>query len=98
MASADKDTKIWAMFSLVATLGAAAVAKKVVDRGWRLATGKTPPANPADPDVALREAVAWAVLSGTVVAVARMLATRRAASYYQRSTGALPASVRKAAK
>ena len=46
---------------------------------WKAATGKEPPANPADPDVAMREALLWAAVSGTLVAVARMLATRRAA-------------------
>ena len=44
----------------------------------------------ADPDVQLWEAVLWAAASGTFVALARMLATRRAAHYYQRSTGQLP--------
>ncbi len=98
MASTEKDTKIWSLFSLVVTLGTAALAKKAVDKVWRLATGKKPPANPGDPDVALREAVTWAFLSATVVAVAKMLATRRAASYYERSTGSLPASLRKPTK
>ena len=48
-------------------LGAAALAKKALDTGWKAATGKHPPENPADPDVAMGEAVAWAVVSGTFV-------------------------------
>jgi hypothetical protein len=88
-------SKLWTVFSLVSALGAAALAKKTLDAGWRAATGKQPPANPADPDVAVGEAVAWAVVSGTFVALARMLAQRRAAKYYVRSAGHLPPQLQK---
>jgi hypothetical protein len=83
-------SKVWSMLSLGSAVVAAAVAKKGLNASWRVATGKNPPANPADPDVDLWEAVAWAVVSGTIIALARMLATRRAANYYARSTGRLP--------
>ena len=83
-------SKIWSVFALASALGAATVTKKGLDVSWRAATRKKPPENPADPDVELREAVAWAVVSGAFVGLARMLAQRRAASYYQRSTGRLP--------
>jgi hypothetical protein len=90
-----ESSKIWSVFSLVSALGAAAIAKKALNTGWRAATGKNPPANPADPDVDMREAVVWAMVSGTLIALARMLATRRAANYYARSTGHLPPELRK---
>jgi len=83
-------SKVWSVFSLVSALGAAAVAKKALNTTWRATTGKNPPANPADPDVDVWEAVAWAAVSGTLIAIARMFATRRAANYYARSTGHLP--------
>jgi len=83
------------VFSLVSALGAAALAKKAIDKSWTIATGKKPPENPADPDVDIWEAVAWAVASGTAVGLARMIAQRRAASYYTRSTGHLPPDLRK---
>jgi hypothetical protein len=41
------------------------------------------------------EAVAWAVVSGTFVALARMLAQRRAAHYFERSAGHLPPQLQK---
>jgi hypothetical protein len=88
-------SKVWSVFSLVAALGAAAFTRKALDRSWKLATGKKPPENPADPDIDLWEAVAWAVVTGAFVALARMLAQRRAASYYQRSTGHLPPDLQK---
>ncbi|GAA1542671.1 DUF4235 domain-containing protein [Nocardioides humi] len=91
---AQDSSKVWSVFSLVAALGAAAVAKKGLDTSWRAATGKQPPANPADPDVDVWEAVAWAAVSGTFVALAKMLAQRRAATYYLKSTGHLPPGLR----
>jgi hypothetical protein len=89
MASGDS-SKVWSALSLVAVLGAAAVAKKALNTGWKAATGKKPPANPADPDVEAKEAVAWAVVSGALIGLARMAAARRAAGYYAKSTGHLP--------
>jgi hypothetical protein len=83
-------SKVWSIFSLVAALGAAAIAKKGLNTSWKAATGKNPPANPADPDVDVWEAIAWAAVSGTFVGIARMLASRKAADYYTRSTGHLP--------
>ena len=88
-------SKIWTVFSLVSALGAAALAKKALDAGWKTATGKQPPENPADPDVDVWEAVTWAAISGTFVALAKMLAQRRAAGYYARSTGHLPPPLQK---
>ncbi len=95
-ASGAKDSsKVWTIFSLGASLTGAAFAKKALNASWKAATRRQPPENPADPDVALREAMAWAVASGAFVGVVRMLAQRRAASYYHRSTGHLPPDLRK---
>jgi hypothetical protein len=90
-------SKVWSVFSLVAALLAATVARKGLNATWKAATGKEPPANPADPQVAMAEALLWAAVSGTLVAVARMLATRRAANYYAKSTGKLPPGVAQSA-
>lgn len=95
---ADDSSKVWSVFSLVSALGAAVVARKAIDKTWRVATGKKPPENPADPDVQLGEAVAWAALTGALVALARMLAQRRAAGYYAKSTGHLPPGLKKDGK
>ncbi|MDF1603197.1 DUF4235 domain-containing protein [Nocardioides sp. YIM 152315] len=95
---AEGGSKIWTAFSLASALTAAAVAKKTLDKSWTLATGKKPPENPADPDVEIWEAVSWAVASGVAVGLAKMLAQRRAASYYARSTGHLPPELQKDAQ
>ncbi|WP_210652102.1 DUF4235 domain-containing protein [Nocardioides sp. SYSU D00065] len=91
---AAESSKVWSVFSLVSALGAASVARKAIDKGWRMATGKNPPENPADPDVSVGEAVAWAAVTGALVALARMFAQRRAAGYYTRSTGHRPPGLR----
>lgn len=88
--SKQDSSKMWSVMSLASGLAAAAVVRKLLDGGWKVATGKEPPANPADPDVKVREAVAWAVVSGTAINLGRMWAGRRAARYYVRSTGHLP--------
>ena len=92
---AKDSSKVWSAFSLAAALGAAAVAKKGLDTTWKAATGKNPPENPADPDVDVWEAITWAAISGTLIALAKMLAQRRAAGYYAKSTGELPPPLRK---
>ncbi len=96
MAKGNKDSsKVWSIFSLVAAIGGATVARKTLTKSWQKATGKNPPANPADPDVDFAEALMWAAVSGTVVQIARMLATRKAAGYYAKSTGHLPPGLQK---
>ncbi|QWZ09481.1 DUF4235 domain-containing protein [Nocardioides panacis] len=86
-------SKVWTLFGLAATVGATMVARKAMTATWKLSTGKEPPSNPEHPDVSMAEAATWAVASGVAVGLARMLATRKAASYYRRSTGHLPANL-----
>jgi len=57
--------------------GAAFAARKVIQFAWKKITGKEPP-EPEDPQVALAEALAWAVAMAVGVQVARMLAVRAA--------------------
>lgn len=91
---AQDSSKVWSVFSLVSAIGAATVARKALEKGWTMATGKNPPENPADPDVEVREAVAWALVTGALIALARMFAQRRAAGYYTKSTGHRPPGLR----
>lgn len=92
---ASDSSKMWTVFSLVSALVAATAARKGLNTSWKVATGKQPPENPADPDVDIWEAVAWATVSGVAIGVARMLAQRKAANYYARSTGHLPPGVQR---
>jgi hypothetical protein len=86
-------SKVWTVLGLAATVGATMAARKALAATWKLSTGKQPPSNPEHPDVSLKEAVTWAVVSGVAVGLARMFASRKAAEYYRRSTGHLPANL-----
>lgn len=89
-------SKAWSAMALASTVFAGIAARKAMTTSWKVATGKEPPANPADPDVSIGEAAAWAVVSGVAIGVARMLASRKAADYYRRSTGHLPPNLQQA--
>jgi len=89
-------SKVWSAYALAATVFAGIAARKALNTSWKAATGKEPPANPADPDVSIGEATAWAVASGVAIGVARMLASRKAANYYRKSTGHLPPNLQDA--
>jgi hypothetical protein len=86
-------SKVWSVVALGSTVVAAAAARKALTLTWKASTGKEPPQNPAHPDVSIGEAVAWATASGVAVGLARMFASRKAADYYRRSTGHLPANL-----
>ena len=65
----DLTTKIT---SAVAAMAAAFVARKLVTVIWTKATGKEPPTHPEDPQVALAEALSWALVTGITVEAARL--------------------------
>jgi hypothetical protein len=60
----------------LAGFAAAFGARKVISFVWKRITGKEPPEHPEDPQVALGEALAWGVVIGAGVHIARLLATR----------------------
>ena len=78
------------VMAMLATLVGAFVARKTLAFAWRTATGKEPPANPEHPAVTWPEAAAWAVVSGAVVGLARLVAQKKVAATWHRSTGHLP--------
>lgn len=88
-------SKTWSVMEKGSGIGAAVVARKVLGVGWTKAARRKPPENPADPDVAIGEALAWSIATGALIQVARMLAMRGAARYYTRSAGHLPPGLQK---
>ncbi len=85
------------LLALAASLVGALVARKSMAFAWKSMTGKEPPANPEHPDVTWAEAATWAVVSGAVVGLARVVAQKRVASSWHRSTGALPPGMEQSA-
>jgi hypothetical protein len=90
MAGGDRSFKL---IGTVSAIAAQVLAKKVMTSGWKLATGNPPPANPEDPSVSWNEAVAFAIASGAIIGVARLIVTRKVAEYWTRSTGSIPENV-----
>jgi Protein of unknown function (DUF4235) len=85
----------WRVIGTGSAVLAAAAAQKALSAAWKLATGDDPPTVPEDPETEWAEAIAWAALSGAVLGLARLLATRRAAQYYIKSTGELPKALQR---
>ena len=81
--------------ALVMTLAATAVAKKIADTTWKIGAGKEPPTDPADPDIELREAVVWAVVSGAIISLVRMAISRRFAKKERRQLQAQTLAARR---
>lgn len=85
------------LLAKVLTAGAAVVAgivaRKTTDGTWKFVTGSDSPENPDDPDIDLKEAIAFAVLSGALVGLARMLANRQTTRLMAKGTKKAPAQV-----
>lgn len=86
----------WKLLATGAALAASVVARKLTDGTWKFVSGGDSPENPEDPDIDVKEAIAFAVLSGAIVGLSRMLANRQAAKLYQKSTGHLPKALEEA--
>lgn len=81
---------LWKVVGLLSGLVAAKAGRSVLDKVWAKTRGGEPPRNPAAPGTTWGEAVSWAVASGIAVALARLVATRGAASAWQKAAGHLP--------
>ncbi|QDO90102.1 DUF4235 domain-containing protein [Ornithinimicrobium ciconiae] len=81
---------MWKIMAAGAAVGASVVARKLTDGTWKFVSGGDSPTNPEDPDIDIKEAIAFAVLSGAIVGLSRMVANRQATKLYQKSTGHLP--------
>jgi hypothetical protein len=92
MAKSDDDSggTGYKILALVASLLGAMLARKTLTFAWKTVSGKEPPANPEHPEVTWGEAMSWAIVSGATVGVARMIAQKRVAASWHRSTGSLP--------
>ena len=78
------------ILAMVASLLGALVARKLLTTTWKLASGKEPPENPAHPTVTWPEAVSWAVASGAVVGLARLIAQKKVADSFHRAAADTP--------
>jgi len=72
----DLTTKI---VSGVATLAAGFAARKAIEFGWKKVIGKEPPTEPESPEVALGEAIGWAIVMGVGMEITKLLTNRTVA-------------------
>lgn len=82
---------VWKVLGTGSAVLAANVARKGATIGWEKTTGRPTPDKENSDEAAIVEAIAWALVSGAVVGVARMLAERQSAKYFTKSAGHSPA-------
>lgn len=80
----------WGLVATGAAIAGAVAARTLLKSAWKTMMETDPPENPADPEVSWGEALAWTALTGAVVGVARMMATRAATTGWERTTGRMP--------
>ena len=78
MAGRDDDPLAPKVLLLVGGIVATLLARRAVGILWVAATGRRAPDDPGNPDVRTGEAVAFAVMTGALVGMARMLVERKA--------------------
>jgi hypothetical protein len=82
--------KMWKALAMLASVGAAIAARNAASAAWEKRTGHEPPMNPADPETDWSEAIAWTLVTGALVGVARLVARRGAAKVWEKVEGELP--------
>jgi hypothetical protein len=89
------DNVSWKLIGGLGTVVAGNAARSALEKSYKAATGKIPPHNPEDPDVDWREAITWAIVSGVVIALARLFFQRAAAGAWVKHKGELPPGLEK---
>jgi len=87
------EERVWNSVASGAAVAAVAASKPLIERGWRMTFKSEPPGNPAHHDVSWRDALLWAVITGAIVGVIRLVAQRLAAAAWQKATGDYPESL-----
>ena len=85
----------WKLVAIASGLVASQVAKVVTKGGWKAVTGKPMPLASKDPSSSATEALVFAGVSAAVMAVTKTFVDRKAAGFYEKSTGHAPPPVQK---
>jgi len=81
MSDKKQQTLVAKLVGTAAALAAAWAAQQIIAQAWKAKTGHKPPKPDDEDDSGLTELVAATAISGAIVAVARVLATRGAAKF-----------------
>ena len=76
MAGDGSDGRVGQTLKHAVGMAAAAGAYKVVQVGWKQATGKEAPPGPDDQQAPLGRAIVWTLVMGAAITTARMIAIR----------------------
>ncbi len=79
MRESEKESLVAKVAGLAIALGAAWLANQVIDRGWTKVLGHKPPKAEDPGDARFGEVLAAAAITGAIVALSRVFATRGAA-------------------
>ena len=85
----------WKLTSVLAGLVGAQIGRRGLTSVWRAVKKDDPPLNPLSKETTWPEALAFAVISGAVYGVARMVMQRAAAGVWTRQLGAPPPGLEK---
>ncbi len=85
----DED-QIWNGLASAAAIGAVVATKPMIERAYRMTFRKEAPGNPASRDVDWSEALMWALFTGALVGVIRLIAQRAAAGAWAKKRGDYP--------
>lgn len=85
----DED-QVWNGLASAAAIGAVMATRPVVERVWKLAFRREAPGNPASQDVSWSDALLWALFTGALIGVIRLLAQRTAAAGWAKVRGDYP--------
>lgn len=88
---------VWKVIGTGGPIAAGIVANKVAGKAWK-AAGRDDTIDPRDPRTPIGESMAFAAFAGLIVGTARVMTTRKAAKYYEKSAGHLPKAMRKGEK
>ena len=80
---------VWRVIGPGSAVLAGILASKAVETIWHKARPNDG-FDPRDPRAPMKQAVAFAALTGLAVGAARVIAMRRAAMFYEKSSGHLP--------
>ena len=81
-----KDERVAKIVGIGVALGAAWVAQQVVAGAWKLALGRKPPKAEDEGDARFGEIAVAATITGALVALARVIATRGTAKLLTRAS------------
>lgn len=73
---ATKQKLISGVAATLLLMATSAVARRGTAESWKLIAGKNPPTEDENTEVDLKEAASWALVSGAVVGLARLMVRR----------------------